>query len=69
MLESMILKGFPYRFHQLSGAECERYQDSASAPTPRPHSPCPYSRDIWHLIVGRTTPIYPKVKSSLIGYY
>ncbi len=27
-------------------------QDSASAPAPQPRSPCPYTRDIWHPIVG-----------------
>ena len=44
-------------FHQLLGAAWERStmnQDSASAPTPHPHGPCPYTRGIWHPILGGT---------------
>ena len=32
------------------------HQDSASAPTHHPHSPCPYVRGMEHPLVGGTSP-------------
>jgi hypothetical protein len=37
------------------------HQDSASAPTPHPHSPCPYRMEIWHQIVNGTPYVQIKV--------
>jgi hypothetical protein len=46
----------------------KRDQDSASAPTPRPHSPCPYARDSWHLRVGRTVTLKMLDTAQSVGY-